>query len=403
MMSLLPTLLIPGLLMTTPSAPSSTTDGSSWSIFADKVYTSTGSTFEDALIVVADGKVASITPGASATEDSLKTAALTAGLIDASARIHLGNRSVEQSKEVTPAISMKFGVDPFDARWDRLARTGVTTAFVPPLNRNVVGGVGVTVKTAGGATLADRMLEGADMLCGAIGSLPSSGNSPASGRPRSFYNRRPTTRMGVEWEWRKSLFDAAQAPEDGASADTRVLQDVLAGKVGAYIQAYATQDIRTAVYLKEEMEREGFGKIRLVIDGGAEAWREPELLVRTATAVVLPPVPSQGRTVDSSFMAINTAKVLQDAGIPVALSAHDARTQPLGIQAGLAMRGGLTREEALRAVTMTPAQILGVDARVGSIEVGKDADLVLWNGEPFEATTRPVGVMVGGQLVVDPR
>lgn len=398
MISFLPTLLVSGLALAGGDEPQT-----SWNVFAEKVYTSAGDTFENALVVVTDGKITAITPGATASEDSLSAKAVTAGLIDASAAVDLGRLAVEQSKEVTPSISMEFGVDLFDHRWDRLLRTGVTTAFVPPLSRNVVGGMGIVLKTAGEASFEARALAGAPLLCGAIGTSPSSGNSPARGRPTSFYNRRPTTRMGVEWEWRKSFFDAAQAPAEGAGADVDVLQDVLAGKVGLFIEAYPTQDIRTAVYLKEEMQREGFGEMRLVVDGAAEAWREPQMLVRSSTAVILSPLPAQGRTVDQSFMAINTAKVLQDAGIQFALSANDARTGSLGIEAGLAMRGGLTREQALRAVTITPAQILGVDGQVGTVEVGKDADLVLWNGEPFEATTRPVGVLVGGRLAVDPR
>ena len=237
------------------------------------------------------------------------------------------------------------------------------------------------------------------MLCGAIGSQPSQRNSSAFGRPTSFFNRRPTTRMGVEWEWRKSFFEAAQAKEPDPSQ--KMLLDALAGKVGVFVQAWATQDIRTAVFLKEEMAREGFGEMRLVIDAGAEAWREPAMLVRTNTAVVLPPVPAQGRTTDGALMSIECARVLRDNGIAFALSGHGSAR--LDIQAGLAMRGGLTREQALRAVTLTPAQLLGVDERVGSVEAGKDADLLLWNGEPFEATSRPVGVLVGGHLALDPR
>ncbi len=401
MISILSTVL--GAALVTGAVSGDEAPKNSWSVFADKVYTSTGATHENALVLIKDGKIAAITPGAKAKDDSLHATTLTAGLIDASARVHLNTLAVEQSSEVTPSVSMEFGVDAFDYRWDRLARTGVTTAFVPPVSRNVVGGMGIALKTAGPESIKVRQVDGADLLCGAIGSLPSSGNRPASGRPTSFYNRRPTTRMGVEWEWRKALFEAAQSPAEGAGKDVDILQDVLAGKIGAFIQAYPTQDIRTAVFLKEEMQREGFGEMRLVIDGAAEAWREPDLLVRTKTSVILPPMPSQGRTTDSAFMAINTAKVLQDAGITFALSAHDARTSPLGIQAGFAMRGGLTREEALRAVTITPAQILGVDASVGTIEVGKDADIVLWNGEPFEVTTRAIGVLVDGLLVVDPR
>lgn len=392
-------------LGTEPTVPAAS-DGprTSWSVFADKVYTSTGKVHENALVVVGDGKIRAITPGVEAPRDALRAAVLTAGMVDASARVNTGNTSVEQSSEVTPGTVGHFGVDVFDPRWGRLSRSGVTTAFVAPLNRNVVGGLGTILKTAG-ATPADRNVEGAEMVCGAIGSEPSASNRPASGRPTSIYNRRPTTRMGVEWEWRSALFAAAQADVKDADAHTKVLQDALAGKTGVYIQAYATQDIRTAVFLKEEMQREGFGEMRLVIDAAAEAWREPAMLVRTNTAVILPPVPSQGRTRDQAFMAADTAKVMQDAGIDFALSAHDGANASarLDVQAGLAMRGGLTREQALRAVTITPARLLGIDQRVGTVEAGKDADLVLWNGEPFEATSRPVGVLVGGHLVLDPR
>ena len=320
-------------------------------------------------------------------------------MIDASARLNTGTSSVEQSSEVTPLVSAEFGVDVFSPGWGRLARAGVTSAFITPLNQNCIGGAGTVVKTAGDRSVKARTVEGAPMICGAIGSQPSQRNSSAFGRPTSFFNRRPTTRMGVEWEWRKSLFEAAQAKEPDAAQ--KVLLDALAGKVGVFVQAWATQDIRTAVFLKEEMAREGFGEMRLVIDAGAEAWREPAMLVRTNTAVVLPPVPAQGRTTDGSLMSVECARVLRDNGITFALSGHGASR--LDLQAGLAMRGGITREQALRAVTLTPAQLLGVDGRVGSVEAGKDADLILWNGEPFEATTRPVGVLVGGHLALDPR
>lgn len=384
-----------------PTVPAA--DGTSWSIHADKVYTSTGKVHENALVVVADGKIRAITPGVEPTRDALKAAVLTAGMIDASARINVGINSVEQSSEVTPTVDAGFGIDVFDPRWKRLARSGVTTAYVTPLNQNCIGGIGTAVKTAGPMTLEGRTLEGAPMLCGAIGSQPSQRNSPAFGQPRTFYNRRPTTRMGVEWEWRRSFFEAAQTKEP--NEEQQVLRDALAGKVGVFVQAWATQDIRTAVFLKEEMDREGFGQMRLVIDAGAEAWREPAMLVRTNTSVVLPPMPTQGRTTDGAFFARDCAKVLADNDVPFALSAHDGSNASarLDVQAGLAMRGGITREQALRAVTLTPAQILGVDKRVGTVEAGKDADLVLWNGEPFEATSRPVGVLVGGHLVLDPR
>jgi imidazolonepropionase-like amidohydrolase len=142
-----------------------------------------------------------------------------------------------------------------------------------------------------------------------------------------------------------------------------------------------------------------------VIDAAAEAWKEPQLLVRSHASVVLPPFPEEGRTDDGAFMAWNTAALLVAQGVPVALSAHGDSSPAgrLAMQAGYAMQGGLEFEQALAAVTINPARMLGVEARVGSLEVGKDADLVLWNGEPFQATSRVIGVIVDGALVLDPR
>lgn len=390
-----------------PALPAAQDSSKTWTIHAQEVHTSQGEVLQNAAIAVVDGKIRSVTPGVVAPRGALEVAAVTAGFVDASARIHDGMYSVEQSTEVQPHREIAASIDPFDVRWRRLAQSGVTTAYVAPLDRNVIGGFGLALKTTGDTTVAARALEGRRYVTGVIGSSPSSSNSPAFGRPSTFYNRRPTTRMGVEWEWRKAFFDAVAAKRlpEREFPGAEELRRVLAGELGLYITAWATQDIRTAIFLKEEMAREGFGQIQLVIDAAAEAWKEPKLLQRSGAAVILPPFPNQGRTNDQSFMPLDTAKQLADLGVPFALSAHDARDPGarLAAQAGFAMRGGLTREQALQAVTITPARILGVDARVGTVEVGKDADLVLWNGAPFEATSGIVGVLAGGALVLDPR
>lgn len=376
-------------------------------VFADAIYTSTGSVIENGAVTITDGKITAITPGKTPGDDDVHVGAITAGMIDLSARTTTSIDSVEQVREVTPELRVEHAIDFFDNAWDRQVRGGVTTVLVSPRDQNVVGGLSVAVKTAGTPILEERLVKRDAALRGAMGTQPSSGNHPAYGRPTDFFSRRPTTRMGVEWEWRKAFFDAAQARVAGeeATPTAQGLLDVLDGTRPLMIQAWATQDIRTAVFFKEEMASEEFGEIRLIIDAAAEAWREPELLVRSKASVVLPPVPDNGRTNDGAFMALTTAKTLVDAGVPVALSSHGgyAERDRLGMQGALARRGGLTLEEALRAVTITPAQMIGIDDRVGSLEVGKDADLALWSGEPFQATSRVVGTVVGGELVHDPR
>ena len=401
-------MVLSGLLV----GPAVTSDPSldsvdSITIHAERVYTSTGDVLKNAVIEVFNGKIQAIRPGRSAPKGALTAASVTAGMIDLNPRVNTGMTSVEQSNEVQPHMSLEHSFDPFDRRLDSIARSGVTTVLLSPLDRNVIGGHAIVRKTHQATESEMPALEARPVIRGAIGTEPSQSNHPAFGRPDDFYSRRPTTRMGVEWEWRKAFFDAAiasrvPAREFPGAADLRA---VLAGEKLLMIQAWATQDIRTAVYLKEEMAREGFGDIQLVVASAAEAWREPALLVRTGTPVVLPPHPSSGRTSDSALFAWDTAKRLTDLGVVVCLSAHGSTSNAsnLSRQAGSAMRGGLGLNEALASVTIHPARILGIDDRVGSVASGMDADLVLWSGTPFESTSRVVGVMVSGELVLDPR
>lgn len=380
-------------------------ESTSWTLSADVIYPVLGDAIRGGSVVVADGKITAVTPGEAGGD--LHVAAITPGLVDLSARMGLGLDAVEQSREVTADMRVADSIDIFSVAWDRQVRQGVTTALVNPPDRNVIGGYGVLMKTAGSHDVAERTVKADAVMRGAIGTEPSGGNHPAFGRPTDFYSRRPTTRMGVEWELRSQFFEAfyAKGDDDREFDGSADLRKVLGGDVPLMLQTWATQDIRTAVFFTEEARREGLGSIKLIVDSAAEAWREPQLLVRSGAAVVLPPFPPQGRTRDQAFLPIGAAKELIDLGIPVALSSHgaaDAESR-LDRQAGLAMRGGMTRAEALEAVTLTPARMMGVEDRVGSIRVGRDADLVLWNGEPFELTSRIVGVLVDGKLVLDPR
>jgi imidazolonepropionase-like amidohydrolase len=380
----------------------------SWTIQAEELHTGAGRTIANGTVTVGNGKIAAVGAGSDDVMPNtvLKAFAVTPGMIDASVRIH-DRSSVEQSREVTADLRASDAVDPYAIEWDRQLRSGVTTVLANAPDFNVVGGLGVVLKTGGDPTVASRTLKQDAVLRGAMGSQPSQSNHPASGRPTDFFSRRPTTRMGVEWEWRKAFYDAASSRKDPARAfpGSASLVSVLDGKLPLAIQAWTTQDIRTAVFLKEEIEREGLGKPQMFLDAAAEAWKEPQLLVRSHVAIVLPPFPVAGRTGEGSFMAWNVAKELHDQGVLFALSSHGAPglESRLALQAGYAMNGGLPFDAALAAVTINPARLLGVEERVGSIEVGKDADLVLWSGPPFEPASRVIAVLLDGELKFDGR
>ncbi len=388
-----------------PKAPAAE-KSRTWTVHADQIFTANGAAIEGGFISVVDGKIAAIGPIPSRDRDKegvLRVAAITPGLIDLSPNIDLSQNSVEQSDEITPHLRVADALDPYSLSFDRALRSGVTTVLCSPPDENVIGGLSVVVKTGGPGSIAKRTVKADAVLRGSFGSQPSRRNSPAFGRSRDFYNRRPTTRMGVEWEWRKAFYDAVVARQDAEQSFPGVeqLHAVLDGKLPLMVQAGPTQDVRTAIFLKEE-----FAIPNLILDQASEAWKEPDLLVRSGAAVVLPPFTWNGRVgFDRGFHAWNTALLLEESGVVFAFSGRDAtdRDERLSVQPGYAMRGGLSFESALRAVTITPARMLGIENRVGSLEVGKDADLVLWSGRPFDFTSDVVGVMLDGDLVVDPR
>ena len=401
--------LVPAFLVLATATAQAQQEQQDWKIFAETVYTAAGDPIEDGTITVSDGKIRSVSGGGRASDgkNSLRAAAVTPGMVDISARVGTGSGSVEQSREIAPELRVTNAVDVFDADWSIQARSGVTTVLVSPPDFDVIGGLGAVIKTAGPAGLATRQLKADAVLRGAIGTQPSFRNHPAFGRPEDFFSRRPTTRMGVEWELRKAFYDAAAAKEseERAFPGSDELLSVLQGSRPLMLQTWTTQDIRTAIFFKEEMEAEGMGEVQLILDAAAEAWKEPEMLARSGAAIVLPPYPMDGRTTDNSFMTLDCAKLVHDLGLPLALSAHGSRDAGARIdrQAGFAMRGGLSFEAALEAVTIAPARMVGVDDRIGTIEAGKDADLVLWSGKPFETTSRVVGVVIDGRLILDPR
>ena len=378
-----------------------------WTLHAQHIYTAAGDAIEGGTVRVENGKIVSVRSGGGG--GALEAFAITPGMIDLTPGIDMGHVSVEQSTEAVFGQSAALGLDLFSYRWDRILKSGVTTVMASAPDYNVFSGLSLCLKTGGEKTISARLVKQDVALRAAVGTQPSSGNQPPRGsEPLNFYFRRPTTRMGVEWFFRKSYYDTISAQKSGDS-DNRVRDDILGktlrGHLPIAVKAMATQDVRTAIFLKEE-----FGIQRMILTHAVEAWREPELVRRSGVGVCLPPFRASGRhpdgfANDTYFLPLQAAKDLFDLGVPIALSAHDGSEagSRLGNQAGFAIRGGLSFEAALAAVTIQPASMVAVDETVGSIEVGKDADLVLWSGKPFEPTSQIIGVLLDGQLVVDPR
>lgn len=157
------------------------------------------------------------------------------------------------------------------------------------------------------------------------------------------------------------------------------------------VQASRASDLLAAMRLAEEF------KIRLVLVGASEAWLIADHLAAGKVPVVVKPL-TNIPTFESLGATLENAARLSRAGVTVALASFDTQNSRLLRQeAGNAIANGMDRDAALRAVTLTPAQIWGVGDRVGSLEVGKDADIVIWSGDPFELTTGPERVFIKGR------
>jgi imidazolonepropionase-like amidohydrolase len=318
----------------------------------------------------------------------------------------------EQSSEVVPYIRVCDSLNFESSDFQRLVRAGVTTVYASPDGSSVIGPRGAVVRTAG--PLEDRVLVAAGAVKATIGSEPSSlgtYNREPGRRSVSIYTRRPESRMGLTWVFRKAFYDAIGRAEgrkaygaDTSSAEaSAVLREVLDGKVPLRIQARLQQDIHTALRLAKEF------KLRFTFEEATEAYRCIDTLRAAGMPVIFGPIYARpsgvvARSGEGRRSRYYTFRALLEAGIPTALSAQDLREEDgLARQAMYAMRFGVSFDDALRAVTQTPAELLGLDDQLGTLEPGKRADLVLWSGQPFAATSSVTVVLIDGSIVVDKR
>jgi len=363
--------------------------------------TGKGEPIADAVLLVEDGKILKIGAKLAIPEGAkvvdLGPATVIPGLVDANLVLWIDGMDNEEAREVTPDFRVVDGLDAEARDLKRALQTGVTTAFVGPGNRNVVGGLAAILKTHG-ASLREMVLNGEAALKATVGTGPLIGNYPPRGMPPvDFYARRPTTRMGLTWEFRKAFIDAAKYAADRPAKPAPamdVLGRALAKKLPVRIAASRAMDIESALRIADE-----FG-LSVVFEEAEEAYRHIGLLAKRKIPVALRPTFQASRVTagDGAELRYGTFAALTSAGIPTALLAGGPDpSESLLIMAAFAVRCGAPRDAALRAVTLTPAEILGVADRVGSLEAGKDADFVVLGGDPLDVASRIDRVIVNGR------
>ncbi len=316
-----------------------------------------------------------------------------------------GNESVNP---ITPELRGIDSFNPFEPSLKEVVKGGVTCLNTGPGSANVIGGQAFVVKPTGSGIIEDMLVLAPSGLKVALGENPK--------RVHGNEKRSPATRMAVAALLRKTLTDgqnylnewtaygqkAREAKEKGEAPPAppkkdigmEVIAKVLKGEIPLHAHAHRADDIATVIRIAREFN------VRLVLIHCTEGHKIADFIARAGVPAVVGPTMfwvSKPETRERSF---ETVVKLVRAGVKVALQT-DSLTPMLHFQLlpMYAMKYGLTREEAFRCVTINPAEILGIEHRVGSLERGKDADIVVWSGDPFDFYSRPEIVFINGKQV----
>lgn len=382
-------------------------------IKAGEILTVSGPPIKAGIILIQGGKIADIGMDIAVPQDAsiidASDAVVMPGLVDAGAVAPVRGDLNEQSNEITPAIRISSAIDPKSKVLKRIVQTGCTTLYIAPGGASLIAGLGAVIKPVG-KTAAEMIVKEDAALKIVMGSDSTQGNRiPWFEPPTNFYYRRPTTTMAVAWMLRKSLFDAKGyiASHEKEDPNMEVLAAALSGKIPIRVAVRRAVDIRTALRIANEY---GLG---IILDECTEGYKVAEEIAKKNVPVVLGPFYYYPRSYsqydEGREVNWNNAGILAKAGVKLAI-ASNAQAGPrfagiydesidLLTSATFAVRCGMSPTEALKSVTLTPAEILGVADRVGSLEKGKDADILILSGNPLAATSRIKRVILNGQTV----
>ena len=289
------------------------------------------------------------------------------------------------------------GINPDDEGFRDALAGGVTTVVVKPGSGNPIGGQTVAVKSWG-RTVDDMLLREPVSVKSALGENPK--------RVYGEQKKLPSTRLGVAAVIRDAFVKAQdyRAAREWAIREAKpfdrdstmeILVRVLEGDLPWCQHSHRADDIATAIRLAEE-----FG-YKLVVNHGTEGHLLADTLAAKDIPVIIGPLIVGRSKVEVRNRSMRTPGILARAGVRIALTT-DHPVVPIDYlvhQATFAVKEGLDSETALRSITMNPAQILGLDDRVGALKEGLDADLVLWSGDPLDVMSRAVRVFVDGREV----
>ena len=359
-------------------------------------------------ILISEGKIERIAPSVECADAAVYDARgrrAYAGFIDAHSHLGLAGYGIgyegtdynEMNDIITPHLRGIDGFKPMQPSLDNAARAGVTTVCVGPGSANVLGGTFFAVKTVGRCVDDMVVRDPIAMKC-AFGENPK----------RCYRDKCDSSRMTTAAKLREMLFKAREyerkikaAGDDESKLPAfdmklEALRPVIRGELPLKAHAHATEDIFTAIRIAKE-----FG-VQLTLEHVTEGHLIVEELARAGYPCAVGPSLGDASKWELRNKSFTTPGILAKAGIQVSIitDADVIPQQYLPLCAGLAVRDGMDPFDALQAITINPARHAGIESRVGSLEAGKDADIVITDGDPFEVSTGVRAVFVNGRNIL---
>jgi len=296
-----------------------------------------------------------------------------------------GNDANETIEPMSPHIRAIDGVYPLDPAFSDSVKYGITTAHVMPGSANVIGGTTSVIKTVG-KNISKMIVQEYSGLKIALGENPK--------RIHSHGNKDSITRMGIMGMLREAFRDALHS-DNIDSLRIAPLVKVLKREMPVRIHAHRADDIMSAVRFAEEFN------LDLRIEHCTEGHLIAEDLSGMGLKVSVGPTLTRRSKIELKNKSWSTYQELTKHGVEVSITTDHPYTpiQYLNVCAAIAMREGLSEQKALEGITILPARNLRMDKRIGSIDVGKDADLVLWSHHPFHFLSKPKWTMISGEIV----
>lgn len=372
-----------------------------------KIYTMSERVIEKGDILIENGKIKKIGTNLDYQAKVIDATGklVFPGFIDAHCHIGMWEEGIgfegadgnEMTDPITPHLRAIDGINPMDEAFENALKGGVTSAATGPGSANVIGGTFAVIKLYGKRVDEMIMIENHSMKC-AFGENPK--------RVYAEKNTMPTTRMGTAAKLRETLAKAFEykAKKEAAKEDEtkmpaydiklEAMLPVVNKEIPLKAHAHRADDIFTAIRIAKE-----FG-VKLTLEHCTEGHLIAKELSKEGYSAIIGPTFGNKPKFELKNKSFETPKVLVEAGVKIAIMT-DSPVIPLEnlpMCSALAYKSGLDEMEALKAISISAAEILGIEDRVGSIEVGKDADLVIWDNHPFDLQSNVEYTIVNGEI-----